>query len=120
MTSHTKDVTVKYMLLLASNPADEPTPDSEAFGRYMGEWAAYSEALAEAGATVGGEALQGAETASTVRVRDGKRIVTEATVDGNATGIPPPSHPWIRAIIAGRTRHKNTRYPAICGGPTRL
>ena len=69
--------TVKYMLLLASNPADEPTPDSEAFGPYMDEWAAYSQALAEAGAMVAGEALQDADTASTVQVRDGKRIVTD-------------------------------------------
>jgi hypothetical protein len=68
---------MKYMLLLASNPADEPTPDSEAFGPYMAEWAAYSRALFEAGAAVAGEALHGAETASTVRVRDGKRIVTD-------------------------------------------
>jgi hypothetical protein len=68
---------VKYMLLLASNPADEPTPDSESFGAYMGEWAAYTEALVEAGAMVAGEALHGADTASTVQVRDGKRIVTD-------------------------------------------
>lgn len=68
---------MKYMLLLVSDPADEPTPDDEAFGPYMGEWAAYSQALVEAGALVGGEALEGAETASTVRVRDGKRIVTD-------------------------------------------
>lgn len=68
---------MKYMLILASDPADEPTPDSESFGPYMGEWAAYSEALVSAGAMVAGEALQGAETASTVQVRDGKRIVTD-------------------------------------------
>jgi hypothetical protein len=68
---------VKYMLLLTSDPADEPTPDSEAFGPYMAEWAAYSQALVEAGALVGGEALEGPETASTVRVRDGKRVVTD-------------------------------------------
>lgn len=68
---------MKYMLILASNPADEPAPDSEDIGPYMAEWAAYSQALAEAGAMVGGEALQGADTASTVRVRDGKRIVTD-------------------------------------------
>ncbi len=68
---------MKYMLILASNPADEPAPDSEAFGPYMGEWAAYSQALAEAGAMVAGEALQGPETASTVQVRNGKRIVTD-------------------------------------------
>jgi len=68
---------VKYMLLLTSNPADEPAPGSDEFGPYMGEWAAYSQALVEAGAMVTGEALQGAETASTVQVRDGKRIVTD-------------------------------------------
>ena len=68
---------MKYMLLLASNPADEPAPGSEAFDPYMGEWFAYSQALVEAGALVAGEALQGPETASTVKVRDGKRIVAD-------------------------------------------
>ena len=68
---------MKYMLILTSNPTDEPTPDDDSFGAYMGEWAAYSQALAEAGALVTGEALQGAETASTVQIRDGKRIVTD-------------------------------------------
>lgn len=65
------------MLLLTSDPADEPMPDSEAFGPYMEAWAAYSQALVEAGAMVGGEALAGPETASTVKVRDGKRLVAD-------------------------------------------
>ncbi len=68
---------MKYMLLLASNPADEPAPGDEGFDSYMGEWAAYSQALVEAGAMVSGEALQGNDTVSTVQVRDGKRIVTD-------------------------------------------
>ncbi len=68
---------MKYMLILASDPADEPGPESEPFGPYMAEWAAYSQALVEAGAMVAGEALQDADTASTVRVRDGKRIVRD-------------------------------------------
>lgn len=68
---------MKYMLILASDPANEPGPDSEAFGPYMAEWAAYSEALVAAGALVAGEALHGTETASTVQVRDGRRIVTD-------------------------------------------
>jgi len=68
---------MKYMLILTSDPADEPTPNDETFGPYMAEWAAYSQALVEAGALVAGEALQGVETASTVQVRDGKRIVTD-------------------------------------------
>lgn len=68
---------MKYMLILTSDPADEPTPDSDAFGPYMGEWAAYSQALVEAGALVSGEALAGPETASTVQVRNGERLVTD-------------------------------------------
>lgn len=68
---------MKYMLILASNPADEPAPDDESFEAYMGEWAAYSQALVDAGAMVGGEALHGTETASTVQIRDGKRIVSD-------------------------------------------
>lgn len=68
---------MKYMLLLASDPADEPVPGSDAFEPYMGEWFAYSQALAEAGALVSGEALEGTESASTVQVRDGRRIVTD-------------------------------------------
>jgi hypothetical protein len=68
---------MRYMLILASDPALEPAPDSEAFGPYMEEWAAYTGALVEAGAMVAGEALQDVETASTVKVRDGKRIVSD-------------------------------------------
>jgi len=68
---------MKYMLILASDPADEPAPDSESFGPYMDDWAAYSQALVEAGAMVAGEALHGVEAASTVQVRDGRRIVTD-------------------------------------------
>lgn len=68
---------MKYMLILVSDPTDEPMPDSAEFGPYMQEWFEYSTALAEIGAMVSGEALQGTETATTVSVRDGERIVTD-------------------------------------------
>jgi len=68
---------MKYMLLLVSDPSDEPTPDSAEFGPYMQEWADYSAALGEIGAMVNGEALQGAETATTVSMRNGERVVTD-------------------------------------------
>ena len=68
---------MKYMLILTSDPADEPTPDSAEFGPYMGEWEAYTAALTDAGAMVSGEALHGTEAATTVQVRDGQRIVTD-------------------------------------------
>lgn len=68
---------MKYMLILVSDPSDEPAPDSTDFGPYMQEWFEYSTALTEAGGMVSGEALQGTETATTVSVRDGERIVTD-------------------------------------------
>lgn len=68
---------MKYMLMLVSDPADEPAPDSDEFGPYMQEWLAYSTALAEAGAMVSGEALHGDDAATTVQVRGGERIVTD-------------------------------------------
>lgn len=68
---------MKYMLILVSDPADEPAYDSAEFGPYMQEWADYSAALGEIGAMVSGEALQGSETATTVSMRDGQRVVTD-------------------------------------------
>lgn len=68
---------MKYMLLLASDPAAEPAPDSAEFEAYMGEWFAYSAALTEAGALVDGYALQDVDVATTVRVRNGERVVTD-------------------------------------------
>ena len=68
---------MKYMLILVSDPSDEPRPDSAEFGPYMNEWFEYSTALAEAGAMVSGEALHGTDAATTVKMRNGERIVTD-------------------------------------------
>lgn len=68
---------MKFMLLLASDPSLEPVPGSPEFDPYMGEWAAYTAALESADAFVSGEALLGCETATTVQVRDGERIITD-------------------------------------------
>lgn len=68
---------MKYMLLLYSAEDAGPTPGSPEAAAEMKEWFAYSEALASAGAMVSGEPLQGADTATTVRVRDGERVTTD-------------------------------------------
>ena len=43
----------------------------------MQEWFAYTEALHQSGAFVAGEPLQGKDTATTVRVRDGETVTTD-------------------------------------------
>lgn len=68
---------MKYLLLLADSPdagAEEGTPEAAA---EMSEWFAYDAMLQEAGVLAGGEALMPVETATTVRVRDGKTVVTD-------------------------------------------
>ncbi len=68
---------MQYMLLLASAPGDGPAPGSPEEAAEMGEWFAYDEMLKSAGVYVSGEALHPYETATTVRVREGKTAVTD-------------------------------------------
>jgi hypothetical protein len=67
---------MRYLLLIYG---EETTgaPDPAETEKVMNEYWAYSNAVAEAGVTQGGEALQDSKTATTVRVKDGERIVTD-------------------------------------------
>ncbi|HEX3548873.1 MAG TPA: YciI family protein [Candidatus Elarobacter sp.] len=67
---------MKYMLLIYGPPNDrEPTP--EEWAASMPEWEAFSEGLRARGALVDAAPLAGVASATTVRVRDGKRAVTD-------------------------------------------
>ena len=68
---------MKYMLLLFSDPSKGPTPGTPEFDEQMGKWFDYTNRLEAAGSMVSGDALQGTETATTVMVRDGQRVVTD-------------------------------------------
>jgi hypothetical protein len=62
---------MQYMLLIYT-PVDG-TPDQAE----PAAWGRYSQQLQESGAMVAGSGLQGLETATTVRVRDGESLVTD-------------------------------------------
>ena len=63
---------MKYTLLIASDPTlPSPEPGDADFGAYMAAWSQYTQDMVDAGCYEGGEALQGAETATTVRHADG-------------------------------------------------
>lgn len=69
---------MRYMLLLSepeSEFAKRNHPDRA--GPYWGGWNAFIGAMAQAGIIVNGDGLQGPHTATTVRVRDGKRTVED-------------------------------------------
>ncbi len=68
---------MRYLLLLYSTPDAGPEPNSPEAMAEMKEWYALTQELVDAGAMLGGEALHGADSATTVRVRDGKTISTD-------------------------------------------
>lgn len=67
---------MKYMLLLTHDPSVE-LEDAGGDADDMRPWNEYSDALRAAGAFVGGDPLAGVDTATTVRVRDGERLLTD-------------------------------------------
>ncbi len=71
---------MRYVLLIAdadtAHPSPEP-PDPAAMGQMMGAYNAYTQMLRDRGAYVHGEALQPNPTATTVRIQDGERLVTD-------------------------------------------
>lgn len=68
---------MQYLLMLYADESgwDRLSPAEQQAG--MAAYAAYTEALAKAGALVGGNRLQGVDTATTVRLVDGKPLVQD-------------------------------------------
>lgn len=62
---------MQYLLLIYS-PADHQPDAAE-----HAHWMQYTAALGESGVMVAGDALQGIDTAQTVRVRDGETLVAD-------------------------------------------
>jgi len=68
---------MKYALLLYADEASWDGLDPEAQGEVMAQHGAATGAMQAAGAYVGGEALDLTNTARTLRLRDGKPLVTD-------------------------------------------
>jgi len=64
---------MKYLMLLTIDPAASDSPEAA----QRDDWTAYTQALIEAGIMVSGAGLQGVETATTVQVRAGERLLTD-------------------------------------------
>ena len=67
---------MRYLLLIYSEET-RTAPDPGEAEKVMNEYWAYSEAIEKAGISKGGDALQESSTATTVRVKDGQRTVTD-------------------------------------------
>jgi hypothetical protein len=69
---------MQYMLLIYDEEdAATRSMTEEERNAFMGEYFAYTESLRAAGKFVAGDALQGISTATSVRVRNGDRLVTD-------------------------------------------
>ena len=69
---------MQYMLLLNETEGEfAKRNDPEQAGVYWGGWNAFIGAMAQAGIIVKGDGLQGPQMATTVRIRDGKRLVQD-------------------------------------------
>jgi hypothetical protein len=69
---------VQYILLFNETADDfAKREDPAQAGAYRAGWLAYVSAIAQAGVIVSGSGLLGPETATTVRIRDGKRLVQD-------------------------------------------
>jgi hypothetical protein len=66
---------MKFLFLLYVPQEVHADPDARIGG--LGKWMAYSEALSDAGARLANNALDGLETATTVRVRDGETLIAD-------------------------------------------
>lgn len=68
---------MKYALLLYADQNAGPAWDTPEMAAEMQQWFSFSAELAEAGAMLGGEALQPTEAATNVKVREGKTITAD-------------------------------------------
>jgi hypothetical protein len=65
----------QYMLLIYSPTDGGPSP--EELQAEFPKWMTYTQELRDAGVMVAGDALQGTDVATTVRVRDGETVISD-------------------------------------------
>ena len=68
---------MRYMLLIYTDPAASAEQPPDAGEAMMGEYQAFTEKIVASGEMVSGDPLQGTETATSVRVRDGRTSTTD-------------------------------------------
>jgi hypothetical protein len=68
---------MQYLLLIYDNEKMWSTMGEKERNALMAEYSAFTEELQKSGKLVAGDALQPTSTATTVRVREGKRLTTD-------------------------------------------
>jgi hypothetical protein len=68
---------MRYMLLIIGDESQYQDMSEEDARAQMERWSAYTKELVDSGKFVAGEGLQTSTTATTLRVRDGERLLTD-------------------------------------------
>lgn len=68
---------MQYAMLIYETPDNFESRKKRDNDAYIGAWRQYHKALVEAGVHAGGDPLQAPETATTVKVKDGRRHVQD-------------------------------------------
>jgi hypothetical protein len=68
---------MQYLLLIYQNEAEMTGWPAEKRQRLLSEYVEYSRSIVQSGHFKAGDGLQSTPTATTIRVRDGKRLVTD-------------------------------------------
>jgi hypothetical protein len=68
---------MQYLCLIYSDGTHQQSMDEAAQQAYMGAYFSFTKAIQESGNFLAGEALHGVDTATSVRVRDGKVVSTD-------------------------------------------
>src|SRR5580765_568313 len=68
---------MRYLLLIYTNEATDPQPDSAESREMLPGYATFTQDVQQRGLMQAGEALLPTATATTVRVRNGERMVTD-------------------------------------------
>jgi hypothetical protein len=68
---------MQYLLLIHDDPQLWADMSDDERNAYFGEYMGYTQSLIDAGVYIGGNQLQGVETATVVRVRDGETLTTD-------------------------------------------
>jgi hypothetical protein len=72
-----QETTMQYLLLIYNNERNWTELPEADVGALMGDYQSFTQSIAKSGHYKGGNALQPTNTATTVRVRNGKRTATD-------------------------------------------
>jgi hypothetical protein len=104
----------QYMLLIYNPIEGGPTPEEMAAQHHR--WGQYTKDLQEAGLLVAGDALQGTDVATTVRVRDGETQITDgpfAETKEMLAGYYLVDAPDLDTVLAQAARMPNVEYGSV-------